>query len=110
MLRKDSNLLDLRPYAKHIITAYRNHCNTVTVRVYKHYYIIYGYISRSQIINAGIDIARSSLGKYAIYYPINPKPGQRHHRYLFIGKTVKNPISLIYYKYNKLNNKEVLLS
>lgn len=98
-LRRNSTLIDLHPYAEYIVAAYKKHCSTVIVIVYKHYYLIQGSISWLQIINAGIEIAHSPLGQYAIYYPINPKPGQRYHRYLFIGKIVWNPVSIIYYKY-----------
>ena len=65
--------IDLRGYEKVIVPAWKYVNPSVIVRVYSSYYVVIGEISKGDAIRAGRIIAKSSLGRYAVKYPINSK-------------------------------------
>ena len=64
---------NLRGYEKVIVQAWKYVNPSLIVRVYSNYYEVIGDISKGDAIRAGRIIAKSSLGRYAVKYPINSK-------------------------------------
>lgn len=80
------NSIDLREFESIIKEAYRIVNPTLKVTVFSSYYEVCGNLTRGQAIEAGRIIAQSSLGRYAVKYPIhseNPSTVQ-----IFRGKEV----------------------
>jgi hypothetical protein len=65
--------IDLRGHEKVIVSAWKYVNPSVIVRVYSNYYEAIGEISKGDAIRAGRLIAKSSLGRYVVKYPINSK-------------------------------------
>lgn len=64
---------DLRDYDQGIVQAWKYVNPSLIVRVYSNYYEVIGEISKGDAIRAGRIIAKSSLGRHAVKYPINSK-------------------------------------
>lgn len=68
--RESTNLID---YEKIIVRAWYLINPKIIVNVYSNHYKVSGSISRGDAIRAGRIIAKSSLGRYAVKYPVNSK-------------------------------------
>jgi hypothetical protein len=64
---------DLRDYEKVIVQAWKSVNPSLIVRVYSNYYEVIGDISKGDAIRAGRLIAKSTLARHAVKYPINSK-------------------------------------
>lgn len=64
---------DLRDYDQGIVQAWKYVNPSLIVRVYSNYYEVIGEISKGDAIRAGRIIAKSSLGRHAVKYPVNSK-------------------------------------
>lgn len=69
-IRNIVNLEDYQKIIKHALVAVNPE---VEVTVQKDCYLVYGNLMRGQAIKAGKLIGKSSLGRYAVKYPINSK-------------------------------------
>ncbi len=81
------NSINLENYQKIIIKAYTMVNPNLEVRVQCKSYKVLGDLTRGQAIKAGRIIAKSSLGRYAVKYPINSKHPSTVQ--IFRGKRIK---------------------
>ncbi len=81
------NIVNLEEHQEIIKEAYAAVNPELVVNVKSVCYLVYGNLTRGQAINAGKIIGKSSLGSYAVKYPINSKRPSTVQ--IFKGKKIK---------------------